>query len=321
MPRGRVGVSPGYGLTYASPRTLRREMVAMRTLGVRRIRLDVGWAQVEAEPGTFDWSRTDRLLNAADRAGLRTLAVVGYEPRWARRVDGDGQVAPLDAAAFARFAGRAAKRYAAKVRAWEIWNEPNTRRSWGRPVDAADYARLVAAVAPVLRSHDPRATIVVGALSPAVDAVDGSEQSPSTFLKAFYETDPDLSTFDAVSVHPYCYPALPTGVEPWNTFAALPELHDLMAARGDGRTRLWLTEFGAPTGTSESAVTESRQVSTLVSGLRSAAQLTFVGPLYIYSLRDAGTDLSDPEDNFGVTMHDGRAKPAFWALQRELRKG
>ena len=173
-----------------------------------------------------------------------------------------------------------------------------------------------------LRAHDPRAPIVVGAMAPAVDAADGSEQSPRTFLDAFYEAGPrPLDVRRGLGASVLLPGACRRATQPWNTFAALPDLHDLMDSHGDGGTRLWLTEFGAPTGTSESAVSDvASGVDPRLRAPRPPRASTSSVPLYLYSFRDAGTDPTDPEANFGVTTRDGRAKPAFWALRRELRK-
>jgi hypothetical protein len=42
-------------------------------------------------------------------------------------------------------------------------------------------------------------------------------------------------------------------------------------------------------------------------------QRTWSGPLFWYSLRDAGTNLSDREHNFGLVRRDFAAKPSLAA--------
>lgn len=317
--RGQVGFSPGFGILDGRPAVQRRQLARMRALGVRRIRLDVGWARVQQSPTNFDWSDTDRVVKAARAARLKVLGVISYEPSWARTADASGGASAVDPADFAAFAARAAARYRGLVADWELWNEPNLDWSWGADPDPAAYARLVEAAAPAIRDAAPRARVVVGALAPAVDAEDGSQVAPETFLSGFYAaiSSPDL--FDAVSVHPYSYPAMPDGDEDWNTFHKLPELHDIMAGAGDASTPIWLTEYGAPTGTSDRAVTARQQADMVVTALREAGRLDFVGPVFLYSFRDARRDLVDPEANFGVTRYGGRPKAAYWALRRVLR--
>ena len=321
-PRGRaqVGFSPGFEIIDASPRQLRRDLAGMRRVGARRVRIDLSWARVQPRPGVYDWSDTDRVVAAARREGLRVLAVVGYEPVWARTYDVDGRARSVDPAAFAAFASAAARRYARGVQAWEIWNEPNTQRFWHVPPDPAAYARLVDLAAPAIRAHDRRAPVLVGSLAPATDEPDGSEIAPETFLRGFYAAVSSRSVFDAVSVHPYSYPAMPQGRQRWNTFYKLGELHALMRHAGDGGKRLWLTEYGAPTGRSDRAVSARRQASMLVQAQRRAARLDYVGPLFFYSYRDHRKALRDPEANFGIVRHSGSPKRSFWTLRRALRR-
>lgn len=317
-PHGRVplGFSPGFSIMEESLADLRRDLDHMRTLGITRVRLDLSWARVEGSRGYYDWSQPDRVFNEAHRRGIDVLAVIGYQPDWAQRYDAAGRPRPVDQAGFARFAEAAAVRYRTQVGAWEIWNEPNLQRFWVAAPNAAQYADLVNAVAPRLRAGDPGAPVLVGSMSPANDYA-GSTLSPMTFLRGIYDRVP-LGNFDAVSVHPYSYPAMPTGSEEWNTFFRMNQLRTIMAANGDAGTKIWLTEFGAPTGSSSESVSEQVQATMLVAGIREARRRDYAGPLYLYSLRDAGTNAGDREDNFGLLTHGWRAKPAYGALRQEI---
>ena len=58
----------------------------------------------------------------------------------------------------------------------------------------------------------------------------------------------------------------------------------------------------------------------LVGAIRQARKLDFVDHLFYYSLRDSSPRLRDPESNFGFLDRRGKAKPAFAAVRRELRK-
>ena len=311
-----VGFSPGFSIMEESLADLRRDLDLMRALGVTRVRLDLSWARVEGSRGRYDWSQPDRVFNEARQRGIDVLAVIGYQPDWAQRYDASGRPRPVDTAGFVRFAAAAAVRYRTQVGAWEIWNEPNLQRFWVAAPSAAQYADLVNAVSPVLRAGDPGAPVLVGSMSPANDYA-GSTVSPMTFLRGIYDRVP-LANFDAVSVHPYSYPAMPTGAEEWNTFFRMNQLRQIMASNGDAGSRIWLTEYGAPTGSSSESVSEQVQASMLVSGIREARNRAYAGPIYLYSLRDAGTNAGDREDNFGIMTHDWRAKPAHAALRQEL---
>ena len=98
--------------------------------------------------------------------------------------------------------------------------------------------------------------------SPAVDATDGSQIAPATYLKRIYESG-GQGFFDAVGIHPYSFPARPIdpSTSAWNTFHRTFLLYDLMLRNGDGDKKVWFTEFGAATGTGLSAVSEPEQAA------------------------------------------------------------
>ena len=315
-----VGLSPGFSIIDLSEQTLRRDLTAMRRLGADRVRVDLSWSRVQHTRGAWDWADTDRVFRVAREVGLRVLAVLDYEPRWAVRHDASGQRLSVSPQAFAAFADRASRRYADQVGSWEIWNEPNLEQFWGRAPDADAYAQLVEATAKRIRLRDPRARIVVGALAPATDAADGSEVSPETFLERFYAAGVPRHLYDVVSVHPYSYPALPSEQQQWNTFHRLEGLHALMGLHGDGSKQLWLTEYGAPTGTSGRAVSPQRQAEMVVGALRASRRLGFVGAIFYYALRDTADAPDDLESNFGLITHQGVRKPAYAALRQEIAR-
>lgn len=310
--RQRVGFSPGFSILYQDRQELRGDLAGMYDMGARRLRVDLSWALVERDRGRFDWSHSDRVFGEAKAAGLKVLPILGYQPRWAgtERIDVDG---------FSDFVAAAVDRYGDQVPAWEVWNEPNLERFWfGRP-DPQAYGRMVAATSAVIRAHDPGARVVVGALAPAVDAPSGSQISPETFLR---EAAPQMSPgdFDVVSVHPYSYPAMPNEALQWNTFFRLPGVVALAREIGGDKVRVWVTEYGAPTGDSDRSVRPARQAKMMARALRTARRMRGVGPVYLYSFRDSADDPGDAEANFGMVKFGGRPKPVLGRLTSILNE-
>lgn len=314
-----IGCSPGFGIIDQPLDDLRRDLAGMAGLGLRRLRIDLCWDRIEPEPGRWAWEDTDRVLTEARAAGIEVLGILDYEPQWATRYDPDGRRRPVDPAGFAEFAAAVAGRYASYVSAWELWNEPNLRSYWGADPDPAAYAALVAATSPVLRRLAPGAPVVVGALAPAVDAADGTAVAPTTFLEGLYTTL-GPAHHDAVSVHPYCHPAAPWEQQEWNTFHRLQAMHRTMARHGDAEKLIWLTEWGAPTGTAAVAVSVQRQAELVSAGIREARRRWYIGPLYLYGWRDLPGAADDPEAHFGVLDRDGAPKPVVAALRLELER-
>ena len=130
----------------------------------------------------------------------------------------------------------------------------------------------------------------------------------------------DQGVVQAVAIHPYSYPALPSDrSKDWNLFGQLPTIRDLVAEAEGQAVPIWLTEFGAPTGTADSAVSEAEQATMVSESLRCAGRLDWVGPVYLYNLRDRpGGDIAEAEDNFGLYRADGQPK-ASGVVVRDLQ--
>jgi hypothetical protein len=301
---------------------LARELDAIDATGATYLRIDVYWADIERQPGTFDWATTDRIVNGARSRGLKVLGILDYSPTWARPRGTDDHHPPSNPADYADFSRAAVERYAPQgVRDWEIWNEPNLARFWKPRPNPSAYAALLAAAYPAIKSADPGATVVTGGLSPATDDTDGSAIAPVTFLEGVYAADGG-GKFDAVGHHPSNYPYMPMKPESEynnNAFGGVtPVLHQTMQAHGDGAKRIWGTEMGAPTPY------DGMTVDYLAAYIREAysawGRWSFTGPLIWYAFRDAGTNRDDVEDHFGVTYADLRPKaPALSAITSALR--
>jgi hypothetical protein len=314
-----AGFSPGSGLTTADPVRLAAELDAIRASGARWVRVDVDWSGAEPSPGRYDFSTVDRVVEAAASRDLEVLGLLSYTPAWARPLGTDQFRPPTDPAAMARFATVAGHRWGSRVAAWEVWNEPNLGDYWSPRADPAAYTRLLTTVAPALRAADPGTPVLSGGLAPAVTG--DRDVDPVTFLDGIYVAD-GADALDAVAVHPYSYPARPDDLTTagWNSFVRLPLIHAVMSENGDDDKKVWITEYGAPTGTSEQAVSPERQAELIANGIARARRLPWVATVLVYSLRDTGTDASDREQNFGVLRDDGSPKPAWDTVRREFAR-
>ncbi|MCX6467823.1 MAG: beta-xylosidase [Corynebacteriales bacterium] len=317
-PQNPLGVAAGSGLTTLSDADLARTLDMTAEGGMRWIRFDVPWSSVEATRGQYDWAATDRVVDAARARGLTILGIVDTTPTWARlpgALDKEFSL-PNDTAAFGNFAGLAARRYADRITAWEVWNEPNIVNFAAPAPDVAVYGRMLSAASIAIRTNAaPGVTIVTAGLSPAVDG--GGNIAPTRFLSTLYRVA-DSASWDAVGIHPYSYPYLPldSSSKSFNAFAQLPALYATMRRNGDGAKKLWVTEYGAPTGgTSKQRVSEQFQADSLWSAIMSTRSRGHFGPFFVYSLRDAGTDTSDVEDNFGLLRNDFSPKKAYGAVR------
>ncbi|GAA2065728.1 glycoside hydrolase 5 family protein [Williamsia deligens] len=310
------GASPGAGFLYLSNSDQSAEVSAARKAGVRTVRVDVDWSAIETAPGVFNWASTDRAMTAVANAGMCPLGLIGFTPKWATNpADNatDSHYRPADPARYGQFVRTAAQRYRSAVSAWEIWNEPNTLNFFEPHTDAAYYTQLLRAGYAAVKGVSTSLGVISAGMAPAAD--NGRDIAPQTFLAGMYDAGA-RGSFDAVAMHPYTYPYLPNDPST-SSFSAAQQMwpmHDIMVNRGDGAKRIWMTEYGAPTGTSPVSVTPQTQADTVRIILDAAKGTSWLGPAYVYSIRDAGSDPTDPEQNFGMLYRDFAPKPAYQVL-------
>ena len=311
-PPSGLGFSSGAPFVLLDDATLGNELGAGRELGASWVRVVVNWSAVEATPGVFDWGNTDRVVNAARAQGYSVLAVLAGTPAWAQ-----GPVpsilpgaVPVDPNSYGTFAGAAAAHLGDRVDSYEVWNEPNIP-TFFTPVDAARYVGLLRAAYPAIHAADPGATVLSAGLATTID-VGGWTVAPVTYLEQMYASGA-AGFMDAVAMHPYTFPFTVEN-DPNGQWAQVDRAYATMIANGDGGKKIWITELGAPTGNGPMAVSEEAQAAILASNLAQASRAPYVGPVFVHSLRDSGTDTSDSEQNYGLLRSDFSRKPSFAAV-------
>lgn len=318
---GRPGEAPGtLGMTigidalrWQDQADLEAAFADLEALGAQWLRTDINWSLVQPQSAeAYDWRVVDRIVDLAERHGLRLLPVVGSVPDWARRPAVAGEV-PFDPAAFGRFVAAAVARYQPRgLEVWEIWNEPNMTGSWPGAPDPVAFAAVLQVAAAAVKSVDPQARVVAGSLAPAPDTGPAgavTHVAAVDFLTGVYGAGGGAS-FDAVGFHPYSWPLPPAKAVSWNGWAMMAgPIRALMAAHGDEDKPVWITEYGAPTN--RAGVAEAAQADMLQEATQLARGYPWAGPLFFYSYRDLGTDPTDNEDWYGLVRSNGLPKPAY----------
>jgi hypothetical protein len=102
-------------------------------LGIKRIRVQGGWARTEKDPGIYDFGWLDSIIEDARARGLEIWLETSYGnpayPGGGGRTLKDGFPTSEKAlAAWDKWVETMALRYKGKVRDWEMWNEPNLNK-------------------------------------------------------------------------------------------------------------------------------------------------------------------------------------------------
>lgn len=295
-----------------------RDLDMIAAAGFKFVRMDFTWAAIERKRGEYDWSGYDELTANLEKRGIRALYILDYSNRlYEEEVTSSNPIGgkphkttaspqrPESVAAFARWAGAAAKRYQGRNIIWEIWNEPNIQ-FWQPKPDVQQYIALALATCKAIRETDPQATVVAPATS----------GFPWAFLETFLKSGV-LEHLDAVSVHPYReYSKSPETAA--GDYAKMRQLIDRYAsAERKGKIPILSGEWGyssRTTGVSletQADFAVRQQLSNLLNGI----------PLSIwYDWKNDGDDPKENEHNFGTVMPDLKPKPAYFAIQTLTRE-
>lgn len=284
-----------------------QQLAQMKTMGMNSVRVDASWAGGEPSQGNFNWSTLDRIMASVNAEGMTADLIIDGCPPWAAASGATGQFAqPASAAQYAAWAGAVAARYSSQgAHYYEIWNEPNIQQFWSPTPNPAAYTADLVAAYGAIKAADPSSTVISAGLSPAGNT--GNTVDPVTFFQDMY-ADGAGGHFDAAGDHPYSFPATPDTDQQgaWGEMGQTsPSLRSVMAAHGDSGKKIWITEYGAPTGT----VSTDNQTQELTQAISEARQTGYVASFYIYTWSDQFGGAG-----FGLLDNNGNPKPAYAAV-------
>jgi hypothetical protein len=297
---GGTAVPSGLGVNVHFTADHAQELRAIAEFGFRIVRTDLLWAQVERQPGRYDWARYEAFVADAQAAGLTPLLILAYSnPLYAASIAGENSPSrafapPRDGdarAAFMRFAVAAAARFGADV-IWEIWNEPDL--NFGSPVDLDAYVGFAIEACHSVRGASPNAPVI----GPAASGF------AWRLLNRFLAADRD-ACFDAVSVHPYRDRAPDDVLADWSRLGRMA-----CDARPGCLPRV-SSEWGYSSW--GGAWTQDRQADN-VARLYLLNLLSGVPVTIVYDWQDDADLPGEKEANFGLLTKAGAPKPVYRAL-------
>ncbi len=331
------GFAISESLLHLSQDEMNRALDDMVSVGATWIRFDMDWSSVQPNSKReHNWQQIDRLVSSARSRNLKILAIVDNTPLWARPADckHSSKCMPRDFDEFAEFAGAAVKRYSSKgVHDWEVWNEPNISAFWLPHPDPAVYTSLLRYASKAMRAADSSINILTGSLAPA--ETKNGNIAPLDFIDSMYKSGAkDL--FDSVGFHPYSFPVPAGYLANWNAWQQMSQtarsVRSIMAQNGDSDKKIWITEYGAPTGGPRATaykdnynlgnrpdhVTEDLQAQIFSEAYGLYKSYSWAGPMMWYSYKDIGTSSETIENFFGILRYDGSKKPIYNVMKEIL---
>ena len=341
-PRVRLA-SPEYGmqvfLWWQEEEALQRDLQLVHDAGFGWIKQHVGWRDVEgAAKGAFNWYFTDRIVADAEQLGLNVLFRLDREPVWTVPPEGThaDNGPPENPQDFGDFCHALAGRYRGRVRAYQVWNEPNLAREWGGWVpDPVGYVELLRACYIGIKTADPDALVISAGLAPTGNGP--PEAIPDVdYLIGMYEAGA-APYFDLLGVNAPGYKAPPEmspdevvandryGGQRFFCFRHVEDAREIMLRYGDGDKQVAVLEVGWTTDPrSDSpyhwhAVTEEQQADYLVRAFCYAGEhwSPWIGLMTVISIADPRWTGEDEQYWWAITepgWPETRVRPAYETL-------
>jgi endo-1,4-beta-mannosidase len=284
----------------------------MQQAGVKWVRFDFIWGNIEQKRGVYNWSNYDYVVNDINSKGMQVLALVTQwgAPTWELTNPSNYWSPAKNPTDFGTFTKALAAHYKGKISLYEIGNEPNLTEFWPPIPNPGAYTKLLISGYNGVKSVDPTDKVISAGLS--VDDVDGG----MTFLQNMYNNGAK-NHFDYLGFHPYSWPSSPDVGYGWG-LSSLDDISSVMAQNGDSSKQIIATEFGWPSTTTSGGVDETTQANYINLMYQNIVygSYQYVPIACVYDFVDDGTDATNPENNFGVIRSDYSLKPAYSVLQQ-----
>ena len=303
-----TGSATGFGINGHIPSDAAADRI--EAAGIEWVRIDFLWSVVEPERDLYDWSVYDALIERLEDRGLRIFAGLGDTPGWATSGSPFSGV-PDDPEQWQEFCYLAAARYAGRIDAWGLWNEPNLDRFWeGTRGQYIDEILLPGAAS--IRLGDPTALIAAPDLA-HIGSADWDDWLRDTITAA-------RGVLDVVTHH--IYPSygwadtVTQDLQYGDPFPiSSPAVRDVLQDAGWWRRPFWLTETGV-----ESREQGPSQQADFVNDLLGQwygpdrRSRNWVDRVFFYELNDAP---SPSPHTWGLVNGppEFEPKPAYWAYQ------
>ena len=146
-------------------------------IGVKKIRIQSGWARTEKEKGVYDFEWLDKIVDNILRRNMKPWMCLCYGNAlysdFAKKYLGAVGCPPIATAeereGWANYVKAVVSRYRGKIEYYEIWNEPDSRYSWKHAhaedepeagPNAVEYAQLAMLTADAIHEANPNAKAI-----------------------------------------------------------------------------------------------------------------------------------------------------------------
>ncbi len=307
----------------------------VRLMVFSHVKQSIPWAETAPQAGVWHFARVDELLHELERRNLQLVARLGYAPERVRHantapgaeIPADVPPAPQHMDDWGAWCGALAGRYAGRIAAYQIWNEPNLAREWGgHTPSATGYVDLLRVCSQAIRAADPQAIIISAGLAPTGNCCEQAIPD-DRYLQHLYDAG-FQRYIDVVGLHApgYSAPELgpdearAAGGQRFFTFRRVEDMRRIMVENGDAPRQVAILETGWTQDLaghnidySWFAVDEMTQADYLVRAYRHAAAhwRPWVGLMTTLSIADPGWDQEDEQFWWSIIRPDRDVQQAY----------
>ena len=200
-------------------------------LGVKKIRLQGGWAKTEQERGFYNWEWLDQIVENVASQDVTPWLQLSYGNPVYPEGGGTGLGGGLPRSeealqAWDRWVRNMVQRYGEHTSIWEVWNEPDPH------IPAEDYADFYIRTAEIVRKQQPEATLYALSLAQL-----SKPEYTDRFLSYLQQRD-KIHLLDQITYHGYTK-------RPEDAYPHVENLRAVVRKYSD-RIRLHQGEQGAP---------------------------------------------------------------------------
>jgi len=289
-----------YGINAHIPEN--RVLNKIKNAGIKWIRIDFNWYEIESSRGSFNWSEMDRVVNNSIERNLSILAILAYTPSWANNGKSKNYP-PLKQQYWTNFVKKAVLRYKNKIKYWSMWNEPNLEKFWAGTLD--EYVeKILIPGSKTAKSVDSTCKIVGPDLAHLVT----EKEMWNVWLRGILRKAKDY--LDIISHHiydvrgpSYIFDKLENDQGP-----LIPSVLRVLKEEGVDNKPFWITE----TGWATDEVGEEVQSKYYLEFLQGMRNRTYINKIFFYEIID---DPRPEIPKFGIIYNNYTPKKAYYTYK------
>ncbi len=296
---------PFFGINFVDP--VDPWLTLAWDAGVRTVRTQLSWRDVELEPGVWTWDEMDGRIDPLVERGFEILGILTLPAPWAQERPDEGLVPrnlnlPWNHPEnyWGRYVYNTVLHYRGRIQHYEVWNEPDLEEFWEG--DPNQYYQLLRLAYRAIQAADPDATVVMAGMELG--------QDPEFFQTVIRlaDEDPTGPNFDVVSIHSY------TNTE-W-VYERTRSTRALLDGHGFANVPIWITETniplwgeGAAPSIASTGYATPEEASWYIVQAFANAMAAGAERVMVFRLADERIPIP-----YGVVRNSGEPRPSYYAF-------